>query len=124
MESTLLRFNQLQRSGSLVTEGGRIPVDLQLSDEEAYPRHGYVESAENRLNPETGSLVLRFVFANPDNALIPGLFARVRLPVSRPQPTLLVQRTGDPGRTRARNSSSRSMPATPSSTARSPSEAR
>jgi len=89
-ESTLLRFNQLQRSGRLVTEGGRIPVDLQLSDEEGYPRHGYVESAENRLNPETGSLVLRFVFANPDNALIPGLFARVRLPISRPAPTLLI----------------------------------
>lgn len=89
-ESTLLKFNRLLRDNRLATQGGRIPVDLQLADETGYPRHGYIESADNRVNPATGSLVLRMVFANSDDALVPGLFARVRVPVSAPQQTLLV----------------------------------
>ena len=89
-ESTLLKFNRLLRDKSLATQGGHIPVDLQLADENGYPRHGYIESADNRVNPETGSLVMRMVFANDDDALVPGLFARVRVPVSAPQHMLLV----------------------------------
>lgn len=89
-EATLLKFNRLAREGRILMRNGRIPVDLQLSDENDFPRHGYIESADNRVNPATGSLVLRLVFPNEDNALIPGLFARVRIPVSAPAPALLV----------------------------------
>jgi RND family efflux transporter MFP subunit len=89
-EATVLKFNRLVREHGLITENGRVPVTMQLADETDYPRHGYIESADNRMNPETGSLVLRLVFPNTDNALIPGLFARVRLPVGAPHPTLLV----------------------------------
>jgi RND family efflux transporter MFP subunit len=89
-ETTLLKFNRLEREGRLVTEHGRVPVELQLADETGYPRHGYIESSDNRLNPATGSLLLRMVFANADHALVPGLFARVRVPVGAPQPTLLI----------------------------------
>lgn len=89
-EATLLKFNRLARENRIVTRNGRIPVDLQLSDESGYPRHGYIESTDNRVNPATGSLALRLVFPNDDNALIPGLFARVRIPVSEPQSALLI----------------------------------
>ena len=89
-EATVLKFNRLVRENHLPTEGGRVPVDMQLADEAGYPRHGYIESTDNRLNPATGSLVLRLVFSNTDQALVPGLFARVRLPVSAPHPTVLV----------------------------------
>ena len=89
-EATLLKFNRLAREGHILTRNGRIPVDLQLADESDFPRHGYIESADNRVNPATGSLVLRLLFPNDDDALIPGLFARVRIPVSAPTPALLV----------------------------------
>ncbi|MBX3737793.1 MAG: efflux RND transporter periplasmic adaptor subunit [Candidatus Didemnitutus sp.] len=89
-EATLLKFNRLVREGRILTRAGRIPVDLQLSDETGFPRHGYIESTDNRVNPATGSLAVRLVFPNDDGALLPGLFARVRLPVSAPQPALLV----------------------------------
>jgi multidrug efflux system membrane fusion protein len=89
-EGTVLKFNRIAREHGLVTDNGRVPVELQLSDETGFPRHGFLESVDNRLNPQTGSLVLRFVFENTDGALIPGLFARVRVPVSAPQRTLLV----------------------------------
>jgi RND family efflux transporter MFP subunit len=89
-ETTFLKFNRLAREHRLITENGRVPVDLQLADETGFPRHGYVESSDNRLNPMTGSLTLRLVFPNTDGALVPGLFARVRVPVGTPQPTLLI----------------------------------
>ena len=89
-EATLLKFNRLAREKRILMRNGRIPVDLQLADEDDYPRHGYIESTDNRVNPATGSLAIRLVFPNDDNALVPGLFARVRIPVSAPSPALLV----------------------------------
>ncbi|MFT3870939.1 MAG: efflux RND transporter periplasmic adaptor subunit [Nibricoccus sp.] len=89
-ENTLLKFNRLARENKILTQDGRIPVELQLADETGYPRRGYIESADNRVNPSTGSLLLRMIFPNPDNALLPGLFARVRIPISAPQPALLI----------------------------------
>ncbi len=89
-EATVLKFSRLQRENRLVTENGRIPVTLQLGDESDFPRRGYLESSDNRLNATTGSLVLRLVFPNTDGALLPGLFARVRIPISEPQRALLI----------------------------------
>lgn len=89
-EATVLKFQRLQREHRLVTRDGRVPVELQLADETGYPRFGYIESADNRLNSATGSLALRLVFPNPDGELMPGLFARVRIPISAPQRTLLI----------------------------------
>lgn len=89
-EATLLKFNRLAREGRILMRNGRVPVELQLADETGFPRQGYIESADNRVNPATGSLALRLVFPNDDNALLPGLFARVRIPVSAPQPALLI----------------------------------
>jgi RND family efflux transporter MFP subunit len=89
-ENTLLKFNRLARAGRLAGADGRVPVELQLADEESFPRRGYIESIDNRLNPSTGSLALRLVFPNEDGALVPGLFARVRIPVSAPERALLI----------------------------------
>ncbi len=89
-EATYLKFSRLARENNLVTEGARVPVDLQLADENGFPRHGYIESTDNRMNATTGSLTLRMIFPNTDHALVPGLYARVRVPVSAPQRTLLI----------------------------------
>jgi RND family efflux transporter MFP subunit len=89
-EATVLTFNNLSREGRLPMENGRIPVEMQLGDEANFPHRGYIESADNRLDTGTGSLVLRMVFQNTDGQFIPGLSARVRLPVSAPEPSLLI----------------------------------
>lgn len=88
-EGTFLQFNRFAHEAR-ADQDGRIPVDLELADETGYPRHGFVESASNRMNPETGSLTLRMIFPNRDDALVPGLFARVRVPIGAARPTLLV----------------------------------
>ncbi len=90
-EATVLRFQRLLREGRIQKDSaGRIPVELQLADETGYPRKGYVESTDNRLDNATGTLLVRMVFPNTDEALTPGLFARVRVPLGAPRPTLLI----------------------------------
>jgi len=89
-ESTALVFERLRREGGLASEDGKVVVEMQVGDEEGFPHRGYIESTDNRVDPATGTLVYRMVFANPDEALVPGLFARVRLPVSSPSPALMV----------------------------------
>jgi len=90
-EDTLLRFNTLMAAGKIDTNAeGRTPVQLQLEDEGTYPHDGYVESFDNHLDAGTGSILLRAVFPNVDGRIVPGLFARIRLPVSGKHPAFLV----------------------------------
>jgi RND family efflux transporter MFP subunit len=91
-ENSLLRFNELARAKKLEADGdGRIPVELQLADEQDFPHRGYIESFDNRLNADTGSILLRAVFPNADGRIVPGLFARIRVPLSDRHAALLVE---------------------------------
>ena len=42
------------------------------------------------MDPNTGSILLRAVFPNDDGRIVPGLFARIRVPLSERHPALLV----------------------------------
>ncbi len=55
------------------------PVALALADDSAFTRTGRLAFVDNQLDPATGTIRARAVFANRDGALTPGLFARVRL---------------------------------------------
>jgi len=91
-ENSLLKFNALAQAKAVETNGdGRIPVDLGLADEQDFPHHGYIESFDNRLDSNTGSILLRAIFPNPDGRIVPGLFARIRVPLSEKHPALLVE---------------------------------
>ncbi|MBB5039257.1 efflux RND transporter periplasmic adaptor subunit [Prosthecobacter dejongeii] len=90
-ENSLLRLQALQRDKKLFTNGeGKVPVELQLSNEKDFPHKGHIESFDNRLDASTGSMILRAVFSNTDGSLTPGLFARVRLPMTSEYQALLV----------------------------------
>jgi len=90
-ENSLLKLQALRRDKKTFTNGdGRVPVELQLSNETDFPHHGHIESFDNRLDAGTGSMVLRAEFANSDSVLTPGLFARIRLPMTAKYPALLV----------------------------------
>jgi RND family efflux transporter MFP subunit len=90
-ENSLLKFNALQHADKLATNGdGKVPIELQLADEEGFPHQGCIESFDNRLDPNTGSMILRAVFPNPDGRAVPGLFARIRVPLSERHPAVLI----------------------------------
>jgi RND family efflux transporter MFP subunit len=93
-EAALLRFRQLERDGKLPhTAEGKIAIELTLADNRERIFPGFIEHFDNRLDPGTGSILLRSVLANPSGELVPGLFARVRVPSSAREPVLLVSET-------------------------------
>jgi RND family efflux transporter MFP subunit len=87
-ERTALRLRQMVREGKLKEAGA--PVQLGLANEDGYPRRGTIDFMDNQVNPPTSTLKLRAVFANADQVLLPGLFARVRLVTSAPYKALLI----------------------------------
>jgi RND family efflux transporter MFP subunit len=90
-ERTVLRVKQLIREGQLKSPyDGLISVWLGLADEDGHPHRGAVDFADNQVNPRTGTLRVRGVFPNKDEALSPGYFGRVRVPVGAPHKALLI----------------------------------
>jgi RND family efflux transporter MFP subunit len=66
------------------------PVELGLAGEKGYPHRGVIDFVDNQVDPGTGTLRVRGVFRNTDGGLTPGLFARVRVPLGKAHPALLV----------------------------------
>ena len=90
-EDSYLKYNALVHAKQLGNDdGGNIPVEMELADESGFPHEGHVESFDNHLDPNMGSIILRAVFTNDDGSLVPGLFARIRIPLSDRHPALLV----------------------------------
>jgi RND family efflux transporter MFP subunit len=65
------------------------PIDLGMVNEKGYPRRGSIDFASITLTPTTGTLLIRGVFPNPEGAITPGLYARVRIPLTS-RPALLI----------------------------------
>ena len=90
-ERTVLRGRQLIREGKAKSaREGELPLALGLVSENGFPHRGVINFVDNQVNPKTGTLRVRGVFPNPDEALSPGFFARVRVPMGQPHPALLV----------------------------------
>ena len=90
-ERAVLRYRrQLLKIGR--HDGGieGTPVELALGDEEAFQHRGVLNYIAPRENPSTGTVTLRGVFANPDELLRPGFFARLRVRIGEPYPALLI----------------------------------
>jgi multidrug efflux system membrane fusion protein len=68
----------------------RIPVSMGLASEQGYPHQGHLKSIDNELDPTSGTIRVRAVFDNPDGALTPGLFARVRTGGSAAETAVLI----------------------------------
>lgn len=68
----------------------KTPLSLGLANETAYPHKGYFDFAGISLTPTTGTLQLRGIFPNPDGKILPGSFARVRVPIVGSEKTALV----------------------------------
>jgi membrane fusion protein (multidrug efflux system) len=56
-----------------------LKVELQFTQEAGYPHPGRIDTAAQRVDPQTGTIQARAIFPNPDGALLPGQFVRLRL---------------------------------------------
>ena len=68
-----------------------IPVEIGLQDEDGYPHKGHVDYVSPQIDSSTGTVAVRGIFDNKNNALVPGLFVRVRGPVGHQDKALLTR---------------------------------
>ena len=83
-EDTYLRVRSQAHSGQPVT------VRVGLANEEGFPHEGKLEFVDNQLDTRAGSVRMRAIFANKDDVMAPGLFARVQIGGGSEKPALLI----------------------------------
>jgi membrane fusion protein, multidrug efflux system len=89
-ERVVLRWDKAVSDESGVGLTSRAKAFVGLLNEEGFPREGKVDFSDNEVSAGTGTLKMRAVVLNDDRRLRVGMFARVRLMLDRPRPTLLV----------------------------------
>lgn len=76
---------RVQADGRRSTE-----FELILSDGTTHPHRGRFVFIERQIDPSTGAILVEAAFPNPEGILRPGLFARVKFPISVRKNALLV----------------------------------
>ncbi|MBV8146513.1 MAG: efflux RND transporter periplasmic adaptor subunit [Gammaproteobacteria bacterium] len=90
-ERDLLRVRATAKAQTKkIGEAPRVPVQVALQTEPNYPHLGTLDFAGSGLDTGSGTLQLRASVPNADLALLPGLFARVRIALAAPTPRLAV----------------------------------
>ena len=67
-----------------------IPVFLALEGDTGYPHEGHIDYLDNTVDTSTGTIEARAIFDNKDLFILPGLFARIRIPYQEVRNGLLV----------------------------------
>ena len=91
-EQSALKYRELRRLGKRASAlDQEIVAEMGLANEQGFPHKGVIDFVDNRLDPSTGVIRSRALFANPGGAMAPGFFARVRIPGSGKYAALLVR---------------------------------
>lgn len=90
-ERDFLEYQTLIREQGVASAAqGTLPLSMGLTNEKGYPHKGTIDFRGNRADTGTGTVTVRGETANPQRLLLPGLFARVRVPFGKPRERLLV----------------------------------
>jgi multidrug efflux system membrane fusion protein len=91
-EQDVLKVREnLQNRRITIDELSKVPLDVGLMNEEGYPHSGFLNYVSPEVDPQTGTILVRGLFKNPDRTLLPGFFVRVRMPMGLgAAPSLLV----------------------------------
>jgi len=90
----LLSLQRALKSGSLNHEINQNKVKLILADGTPYPLEGELQFKDVTVDPATGSVILRLVFPNPENILLPGMFVRAIVTEGTMEQGILVPQQG------------------------------
>ena len=69
---------------------GKLEIELLLANGEVYPLKGRIYAADRQVSPTTGALRVAALFPNPNAALRPGQFGRIRVKFDLAKNALLV----------------------------------
>ncbi len=90
----LLRLRRALESGNLKSGSSRGKVRLLLEDGTPYTLTGTLQFQDVTVDPTTGSVTLRIVFANPKHVLLPGMFVRAVVEEGADEQALLIPQQG------------------------------
>ncbi|MGL4287105.1 MAG: efflux RND transporter periplasmic adaptor subunit, partial [Phreatobacter sp.] len=83
-------LNSLGAGANVTGELDRIPVEMFTATRASERVRGRLQLVDNQVDARTGTVRMRAVFDNPDGALMPGQFARLRMGQARSEPALLI----------------------------------
>src|SRR5579864_5996488 len=90
-EQDVLRVREeARRRGMTVDDLRKLPVEIGLQTETGYPHKGTLDYVSPQVNQSTGTLAVRGILKNPERVLLPGYFARIRVPFQQTDKALLV----------------------------------
>ncbi|QPF93259.1 efflux RND transporter periplasmic adaptor subunit [Bradyrhizobium commune] len=90
-EQDVLRIRaEAQRRGLTSADLKQFPIQVGLQTETGYPHEGHLDYVAPTLNSSTGTLAVRGLVPNDKRVLLPGYFARVRVPFDQDKNALLV----------------------------------
>jgi membrane fusion protein, multidrug efflux system len=90
-EQQLLDIRAKLRTAVMSAEDLRkIPIDIGLMTEQGYPHKGTLDYASPSVDAATGTIMVRAVFDNANQALLPGFFVRVRVPTESAEKAALI----------------------------------
>lgn len=87
-EDTYLRVRSQMHAGQPAQSP--VTVRVGLANEDGFPHEGKLEFVDNQLDTRAGSVRMRATFANKDDVMAPGLFARVQIGGGNEKPALLI----------------------------------
>lgn len=91
LERLYVDFTLPDRYSGRVREGMPIEVRVQALDDTLYP--GVINAVAPSLDPDTRNFAVQATLDNPEQALKPGMFARLSLPLGEPQTQVIVPNT-------------------------------
>src|SRR5579863_723533 len=90
-EQDVLRVREeARRRGITIDDLRQLPIEIGLQSETGYPHKGTLDYVAPQLNQSTGTLAVRGILKNSDRVLLPGYFARIRVPFQKTDNALLV----------------------------------
>lgn len=76
-ENEYLRYANMDRQAD--TNLANVEVHVSLSDGTEYPIPGHIVQVDRSINDNSGSVLVKAVFDNPQGLLVPGMFARAKI---------------------------------------------
>ncbi|MBW8190473.1 efflux RND transporter periplasmic adaptor subunit [Neiella marina] len=87
--SALNAAREVNKTGKSSIED--LTVKLRLPNDEIYEHTGTINSANNRVDPATGTISIRATFSNPKQLLLPGMYVSLIIESKEDEQAILVQ---------------------------------
>ncbi|MET0378048.1 MAG: efflux RND transporter periplasmic adaptor subunit [Spongiibacteraceae bacterium] len=83
-------YFKVAKRGPRTADQPKVDVQLELANGEPYPHKGTFVAVDRGVDAQTGTLLVKFAFANPDRLIRPGQYGRVRITAETLPAALLV----------------------------------